>query len=112
MVDVSILAEIEVENIHNPSKRTKGKSMVELKSEGVLISSLKFCGKSYAMIGESNWIPKTRPKNKIRLNMKNLLNPKLDKEKITVIDSDSSSQENLKEDEDLSEQVDNKKEYG
>jgi len=43
--------------------------------------------------------------------MKKLLNPKLAKEKITVIDSeDSSSQENLKEDEDLSEQVDNKRE--
>ena len=45
-------------------------SMVEVKSEGVLISSLKFHGKSYAMIGESNWRPKTRPKNKLRLNMK------------------------------------------
>ena len=42
--------------------------------------------------------------------MKNILNPKLAKEKITVIDLDSSSQENLKEDEDLSEQVDNKRE--
>ena len=43
--------------------------------------------------------------------MKNPLNPKLAKEKITVIDSYSSSQENLKEDEDLFEQVDNKREY-
>ena len=43
--------------------------------------------------------------------MKKLLNPKLDKEKITVIDSeDSSSQENLKEDEDHSEQEENKRE--
>ena len=85
--------------------------MVELKGEGVLISSLKFHGKSYAMIGESNWRPKTIPKNKLRLNLKKLLNPKLAKENITVIDSeDSSSQENLKEDEDLSEQVDNKRE--
>ena len=41
-----------MENIQNPSKKTKGNSMVELKSEGVLISSLKFRGKSYAMIGE------------------------------------------------------------
>ena len=62
------------------------------------------------MIGESNWRHKTRPKNKLRLNMKKLLNPKLAKENITVIDSDSSSQENLKEDEDLPEQVDNKRE--
>ena len=78
--------------------------MVGFKKEGVLIYSVKFQGRYYAMLGESTWRPKTRPKNKLRLNMKNLLNPKLAKEKITVIDSeDSSSQENLKEDEDLSE---------
>ena len=102
MANASILAEIEVENIQNLSTKTKGKSMVEVKSEGVLISSLKFHGKSYAMIGESNWRPKRRPKNKLRLNMKKILHPKLAKEKITVIDSeDYSSQEYLKEDEDL-----------
>ena len=54
MADVSVPAKIEVENIQNLSTKTKGKSRVELKSEGVLISSLKFRGKSYAMIGESN----------------------------------------------------------
>ena len=74
--------------------------MVELKSEGVLISSLNFHGNSYAMIGESNWRPKTIPKNKLRLNLKKLLNPKLAKENITIIE-DSSSREDLKEDEDL-----------
>ena len=73
-----------------PVKKAKGNSMVELKSEGVLISSLKFRGRSYAMIGESNWRPKTRPKNKLRLNMKKLLNPKLSKEKVTVIEDSSS----------------------
>ena len=64
------------------------------------------------MIGESYWRPKTRPKNKLKLNMKKLLNPKLAKEKIIVIDSkDSSSQEDLKEDEDLNfEQVGSKRE--
>ena len=62
------------------------------------------------MIGESNWRPKTRANNKLRLNMKKLLNPKLAKENITVIE-DSSSQEDLKEDEDMnSEQVDSKRE--
>ena len=84
--------------------------MVELKDEGLLISSIKVRGRSYAMIGESNWRPKTRAKNKLRLNMKNLLNPKLAKEKITVIE-DSSSWEDLKEDEDLnSEEVNSKRE--
>ena len=44
--------------------------------------------------------PKTRPKNKLRLNMKKLLNPKLAREKITIVE-DSSSQEELEEDENL-----------
>ena len=68
--------------------------MVELKNEGVQISSIKFRGKSYVMIGESNWRPKTRAKNKLRLNMKTILNPRLMKEKITEIE-DSSSQDDV-----------------
>ena len=49
------------------------------------------------MLGEigAGWRPKTRPKNKLKLNMKKLLNPKLAKEKITVIE-DSSSQKSQK----------------
>ena len=46
------------------------------------------------------WRPKTRPKNKLRLNMKKLLNPKLAQKKITVIE-DSSSKEESEEDEGL-----------
>jgi len=48
------------------------------------------------MIGELApvWRPKTRPRNKLRLNMKKLLNPKLNKEGVTVIE-DSSSDEKL-----------------
>ena len=46
------------------------------------------------------WRPKTRPKNKLRLNMKKLLNPKLAQEKITISE-DSSSQEDFEEDESL-----------
>ena len=87
---VFVPAKLEAENIQIPSKKLKGKSVVELKNEGVQISSIKFRGKSYAMIGESNWRPKTRAKNKLRLNMKKLLNPKLAKEKITVIEDSSS----------------------
>ena len=84
--------------------------MVELKNEGVLISNIKFPARSYAMIGESNWRPKTRPKNNLRLNMKNILNPMLAKAEITVIE-DSSSQEDLKEDEGMNyEQVNSKRE--
>ena len=48
------------------------------------------------MVGElaPGWRPKTRPRNKLRLNMKKLVNPKLKKEGVTVIDN-SSSDENL-----------------
>ena len=77
--------------------------MVELKDEGLLISSIKVRGGSYAMIGESNWRPRTRAKNKLRLNMKNLLNPRLMKDKITIIEY-SSSQEYFEEDEDQNSQ--------
>ena len=56
------------------------------------------------MLGEigTGWRPKTRPKNKLRLNMKKLLNPKLAKKKITVIE-DSSFQEELEDNEDQNE---------
>ena len=49
---------------------------------------------------EMRWRPKTRAKNKLRLNMKNILNPNFDKEKVTIIE-DSSSQEDLEEEEDM-----------
>ena len=101
---------LEAKKIKIPSKKLKGKSVVELKNEGVQISSIKFRGNYYAMIWESNWRPKTRATNKLRLNMKIILNPRLMKDKITVIE-DSSSWEDLEEYEDLnSQQVDSKKE--
>ena len=77
--------------------------MVELKNEGIQFSSIKFRGKSYAMIGESNWRPITIENNKLRLNMKTILNPRLMKEKITEIE-DSSSQEDVEKKESLSPQ--------
>ena len=45
---------------------------------------------------EVNWRPKTRVKNKLRINMKKILNPKLRKEKINMIE-DSTSEEYMKE---------------
>ena len=60
---------------------------------------------------EMRWRPKTRAKNKLILSMKKILNPKLAKEKVTVIE-DSSSQEDLEEEEGLdSKQVHSKKEH-
>ena len=90
MADVFVLANIESEDIQIPSEKTKGNSMVEFKNEGVLISSVKFRGRSYAILCESNWRHKTRTKNKLRLNMKKLLNPKLAKEKIKIIEDSPS----------------------
>ena len=51
-------------------------------------------GKSLKMIGEFSlgWRTKTRPKNKLRLNMKKLLNPNLKTEGITMIDTSSSDE--------------------
>ena len=58
------------------------------------------------MLGEigTAWRPKTRPKNKLKLNMKKLLNPKLAQKKITVIE-DSSSQEELEDNEDENKEI-------
>jgi len=50
------------------------------------------------------WRPKARLKNKLRLNMKKLLNPKLAKKKVTIIE-DSSSQEKLGDSEDDNKEV-------
>ena len=62
----------------------------------VEFSSITHQGKVLKMLGEVGtvWRPKTRPKNKLRLIIKKLLNPKLAKEKVTVI-KDSTSQEKL-----------------
>ena len=67
----------------------------------VEFASITHQGKALNMLGEiaAIWRPKTRPKNKLRLNMKKVLNPKLAKEKVTVIE-DSSSEEKLYDSED------------
>ena len=52
----------------------------------VEFASITHQGKVQKMLGEVGvvWRPKTRPKNKLRLNMKKLLNPKLTEKKVTV----------------------------
>ena len=85
--------------------------MEGFKGEAVQLSAVKYQGKSFVMLGgaEMSWRPKKRAKNKLRLSMKKMLNPKLAKEKITIIE-DSSCQEDLEEDEGLnSQQVDSRK---
>ena len=79
----------------------------------VQLSTVKYQGKSLVMIrgAETRWRPKTRAKYKLRLGMKNILNPKFAKEKVTVIE-DSSSQEDLEDEEGLdSKLVQSKKEH-
>ena len=51
-------------------------------------------GKTLKMVGELSpgWRPKTRPKNKLRMNMKKLLNPKLNTKAVTVLDTSSSDE--------------------
>ena len=64
----------------------------------VELASITHQGKALKMLGEVGavWRPKTRPKNKLMLNMKKLINPKLVEKKITIIE-DSSSQEKLED---------------
>ena len=46
------------------------------------------------MLGEFSpgWRDKNRPRNKLRLNMKKLLNPRLNSKEVTVLDDDSSDE--------------------
>ena len=62
----------------------------------VEFASVTHQGNTFKMLGEIAPMrrPKTRPRNKLRKNMKKLLNLKLNKERVTVID-DSSSDEKL-----------------
>ena len=79
--------------------RKKGMKVVEF-------DSITHQGKGQKMLGEVRavWRPKTRLKNKLRLNMEKLLNPILADEKFIVIE-DSSSQEKLDGSEDESKDV-------
>ena len=54
----------------------------------VELASITHQGKVIKMLGEVGaiWRPKTRPKNKLRLNMKKRLNPKLAEKKVIVIE--------------------------
>ena len=65
------------QDIHTHSEEetmSRGKKM-----KVVELASITHQGKVVKMLGEigTTWRPKNRPKNKLRLNMKKLLNPKL-----------------------------------
>ena len=72
----------------------------------VELDSITHQGKALKMLGEVGavWRAKTRRNNKLRLIMKKLLNPKLNKKKIAIIE-DSSSEEKLEDNEDENKKV-------
>ena len=98
-----MLDKLRVDNTQSSKEGFEEKLVIiGVKREFVQLASIKHQGKYLSMLGEVGvgWRPKTRPKNKLRLNMKKLLNPKLAQEKITI-SKDSSSQEDFEEDESL-----------
>ena len=98
-----MLDKLKVDNTQSSKEGFEEKLVSQgVKRKVVQLAAIKHQGKTLSMLGEIGigWRPKTRPKNKLRLNMKKLLNPKLASEKITILE-DSSSQEDLEEDESL-----------
>ena len=71
-------------------KPKRKKDRLEVKE----FASVQYKGKTLKMLGgsASGWSPKTRPKNKLRLNMKKLLDPRLNVEGVTVLDELSSNE--------------------
>ena len=65
-----------------------------MRNDTLQVSNVKFQKNSHVHVKEVKWRPKTRVKNKLRLNMKKILNPKLRKEMITVIE-DSLIEEDM-----------------
>ena len=57
-------------------------------------STVKHQGRSLKMMGKLalSWRPKTRPRNKLRLSMKKLLNPSLNTKEVTILDDVSSDE--------------------
>ena len=99
ITEVPVPTKLKVDSVQISNEKLKGKSVVTgMKVDGVQFATVKFQGKSFVMLGETEarWRPKTRAKNKLRLNMMNILNPRLMKKKIIVIE-DSSSQEDMEE---------------
>ena len=67
------------------------------------VSKVKLQKESLVQVEEVKWRPKTRVKNKLRLNMKKILNPKLRNEKVMMIE-DSSDEEDMGSEEELNSQ--------
>ena len=81
----------EFSTLENKTARLrKSKNRVE----GMEFCTVKHQGRTLKMLGElaPGWRPKTRSKNKLRLNMKKLLDPSLNDKGVTVLDDISSDE--------------------
>ena len=75
-----MLDKLKVDNTQSWKEGFEEKLVMKgIKREVVQLASIKHQGKTLSMLGEVGvgWRHKTRPKNKLRLNMKFFLNPKL-----------------------------------
>ena len=84
-------AELKVEiSKEIPTSGSKATKSIRRKNklEVVELDAIHHQGKELKMLGEATSYcrPKTRSKNKLRLNMKRLLNPRLNSNEVTVID--------------------------
>ena len=66
----------------------------KIKVKAMEFATVRHQGKTLKMLGElaPGWRPKTRPRNKLRLNMKKLLNPRLNTKEVTLLNDDSSDE--------------------
>ena len=72
---------------------------VRLRKRKNRVEAMEFCtvkhqGRTLKMLGElaPGWRPKTRTNNKLRLNMKKFLNPRLNTKEVTILDDISSDE--------------------
>ena len=80
---------------------TKVSVVADSKDDILKIPNVKIQKNYLLQVEGLKWRPKTRPTNKLRLNMNRILNPKLGKQNITVIEY-SSSEENMENEKDSS----------
>ena len=90
---ITVLSE---EEIVSRKKRVKVVEFTSITHQGKVLKMSEEVG--------AVWRPTERLKNKLRLNMKKLLNPKLAEKKVTIIEN-SSSQEKLGDSEDDNKEV-------
>ena len=81
----------EFSTLENKTVRPRRKKK---KVAAMEFATVKHQGRTLKLLRElaPGWMPKTRPTNKLRLNMKKLLNPSLNTKEVTVLGDDSSDE--------------------